>query len=293
VRVPKLGWVRFRWSRAPLGEIRHLTICRDALGWHISLCTKQERAAPQPHSGPPVGIDRGITSTVALSTGALYSCPELPPGQAARLRRLVRKAGRQETIRRRQPPNARQRSRRHQRTLDQIARLRAREARIRRNFLHGLSHNLAARHGLVALEALRVQNMTRSARGTRDNPGTQVAQKAGLNRAILAQGWGQLRTLLAYKVEARGGELLEVPPEYTSQTCAECGHVSPANRIGVKFACRRCGHRGHADINAARVILARALEGNTNRGRTWPSQHGEPSANAWSRTVNRPEEVSA
>lgn len=260
VRIPKLGWVRFRWSRKPRGTIKHVTVLRDALGWHISLCC--ERDAPQalPHQGPPVGIDRGVVATVALSTGELRSCPPLTPGQAARLRRLTRRAGRQETARQRRPVGRRQRSRRHQTTLDQIAQLRAREARIRHNFLHRLSHDIAVRHGTVAIERLAVANMTRSARGTVERQGKHVGTKAALNRAILAQGWHEFAQQLEYKLERRGGRLVEVEPAYTSMRCAQCGYTSPSSRKGQSgFLCLRCGHASNADVNAAQNILAAGL----------------------------------
>ena len=257
VTIPKLGAVRFRWSRKPVGAIRHLTVSRDALGWHVSLCCDQPTEQSASHPGPAVGIDRGVSATVALSTGAMRHCPGLPPGQAERLRRLERKAGRQETARRRRPNNQRRRSARHQRTLDAVARLRAREARIRRDFLHKLTTDLAKSHGLVVIEDLRVGNMTRSARGTITDPGINVAQKRGLNRAILAQGWGELATMLEYKTARRGGALVKVPAAYTSQTCSRCATVDGASRRSQAiFACVACGHTANADVNAARNILA-------------------------------------
>lgn len=256
VRVPKLGWVRFRWSRKPVGDIKHLTMRREALGWHVSLCCELEVEGPGPHPGPPVGIDRGVAATVALSTGKLRTCPKLSPGQAERLRRLRRRAGRQETARMRRPNDQRGRSRRHQHTLDGIAGLRAREARIRNDFLHKLSTEIAKNHGVVVIESLDVARMTRSARGTLAEPGTNVAAKAGLNRSILASGWGELRRQLAYKLERRGAILVEVPAAYTSQRCAACGAIDRRSRRGRLFACTTCGHRADADLNAARNILA-------------------------------------
>jgi putative transposase len=256
VRVPKLGWVRFRWSRRPRGKVKHLTITRDALGWHVSLCCEREAAQPAPHPGPPVGIDRGVAASVALSTGELRSSPGLPPHQAERLRRLQRRAGRQETARRRRPNGERRRSARHRRTLDAIARLRAREARIRADFLHRLSTQIAKSHGVVCIERLDVRAMTRSAAGTRAEPGANVRAKAALNRAVLAQGWGELRRQLGYKCERAGGTLVEVPAAHTSQRCAACGAVDERSRRGRAFACVACGHRADADVNAARNILA-------------------------------------
>lgn len=261
VVIPKLGAVRFRWSRKPIGKIKHLTVSRDALGWHVSLCCADKSAkTTPPQIKPPVGIDRGVAASVALSTGELHSCPSLPPGQAERLRRLARRAGRQETARRRRPNDQRRRSRRHQRTLDALAKLKAREARIRREFLHKLTTDLAKSHGLVAIEDLRVANMTRSAKGTIEQPGTNVAQKAGLNRAILAQGWGECARMLDYKLAQRGGALVKVPAAYTSQTCARCGVVDPhSRRKQATFRCVGCGHTANADTNAAQNVLAAGL----------------------------------
>ena len=162
--------------------------------------------------------------------------------------------------RRRRPNDQRQRSARHQRTLNAVAGLRAREARIRKDFLHKLTTDLAKSHGLVVIEDLRVCNMTRSARGTIVVPGSNVAQKRGLNRAILAQGWGELAAMLDYKLAERGGGLVKVPAAYTSQTCAECGVVDSRSRqTQAKFGCVACGHTDNADVNAARNILAAGL----------------------------------
>ncbi|MCA1570979.1 MAG: transposase [Chloroflexi bacterium] len=283
VVIPKLGAVRFRWSRKPVGEIRHLTITRDALGWHVSLCCEQPAlGGPVAHDGPPVGIDRGVAATVALSTGELHRCPALPPGQAERLRRLARRAGRQETARRHRPNDQRKRSRRHQRTLDQLAKLKAREARIRNDFLHKLTTDLAKNHGLVAIEDLRVTSMTRSAKGTIERPGVNVAQKRGLNRAILTQGWGECARMLNYKLAQRGGTLVKVPAAHTSQTCARCGVVDRrSRRTQAAFRCVACGHSANADTNAARNILAAGLAV-TARG-----AHGEASRGEEPRTTRR------
>lgn len=254
VRVPKLGWVRLRLSRSPLGSIKHLTITRDALGWHVSLCCEQAVPAPAPHVGPPVGIDRGVAATLALSTGELRHCPGLPPGQAKRLRRLARRDGRQETARRRRSNGQRRQSQRQRRTARA---LRAREARIRKDFLHKTSTAIVKSHGVVVIEELDIGAMTRSAKGTIAKPGKAVRQKAGLNRAILDAGWGELRRQLAYKLDRAGGTLLEVPARHTSQRCGSCNVVDARSRKSqALFVCATCGHVANADVNAAQNILA-------------------------------------
>src|SRR5437879_12592206 len=105
-------------------------------------------------------------------------------------------------------------------------------------------------------EDLAIPNMVRSARGTAEAPGSMVAQKAGLNREILACSWGALIRMVAYKAEEAGRELILVNPRHTSQRCSSCGHTEAANRPSqATFACRACGRERHADCHAARTIL--------------------------------------
>ena len=107
--------------------------------------------------------------------------------------------------------------------------------------------------------------MSRSAKGTVEEPGRHVAAKSGLNKSILDQGWRLFRHMLEYNQLWQGGAVLAVAPQYTSQTCAECGHVSPENRVSqAAFSCMRCGHADHADVNAARNILAVGLTESLN-----------------------------
>ncbi|MFG3438116.1 RNA-guided endonuclease InsQ/TnpB family protein [Nonomuraea sp. NPDC047897] len=106
----------------------------------------------------------------------------------------------------------------------------------------------------------RIANMTRSASGTIDAPGRNVAAKSGLNRSILDAGWGVFLTILAHKAESAGRELIAVDPRNTSRTCARCGHVAKDNRLTqAAFACTACGHTAHADVNAATNILRAGL----------------------------------
>src|SRR5699024_1524400 len=103
-------------------------------------------------------------------------------------------------------------------------------------------------------EDLDVRGMTRSAKGTVEQPGSRVKQQAGLNREILANGWGMLVSRLEHKAP---GRVDKVQAAYTSQTCAECGYCASGNRESqAVFRCASCGHRDNADVNAARVIAA-------------------------------------
>ena len=131
-------------------------------------------------------------------------------------------------------------------------------ANARKDFLHKTSTTLSQNHALVCIEDLQVKNMSRSSKGNREQHGKQVRQKSGLNRAILDQGWGEFTRQLEYKMVWKGGILLAVPPQHTSQTCPACGHVSKENRqTQAKFLCIDCSYENHADVVGAINVLER------------------------------------
>jgi putative transposase len=255
VRLPKLGWVRFRLSR-PVGVVRNATVSRDALGWHVAfgVATGARLVVPNGLSG--CGVDFGVACSAYVSTEAAprLMAPTLTEGERRRLLGLERRKARQ--VRWAKRYNRGGYSGRLRRTIAEIARLRARQARRRADFTHKLTTDLAKRHGWVGIEDLRVTSMTASARGTIEQPGSNVRAKAGLNRAVLDNTPGERRRQLAYKAPRFGSELRLVPPQFTSNTCATCGHRDPASRPGCGrvFACTGCGHQAHADANAARNI---------------------------------------
>ena len=131
-------------------------------------------------------------------------------------------------------------------------------ANARKDFLHKATTTISQNHALVCIEDLQVRNMSRSSRGSNEQPGKRVKQKSGLNRAILDQGWGEFRRQLDYKVSWNGGILLAVPPHNTSRSCPCCGHVSKDNRqTQAKFLCVDCGYENHADVVGAINVLER------------------------------------
>ncbi len=135
-----------------------------------------------------------------------------------------------------------------------IARLLARETDRRKDWAEKVSTEIARRFDLIKVEDLRIRNMTQSAKGTRENPGRKVRQKAGLNRGILRSGWG----LLVRRLEEKApGRVQKVNPAFTSQRCSACGLVDAKSRKSqARFVCTACGYACHADVNAARNIAA-------------------------------------
>jgi putative transposase len=242
VYVPKAGWVRFRWSRA-VPEARSFRVRLDrADRWHIAFA-----AIPNPIEGPGtgvvVGVDRGVAVSAALSTGETLTCPRLSICRQRRLRLLQRRLAR-----------ARRGSNRRARLKLAIARLRAHEADARKDWAEKLSTDLAGRFDVIRVEDLRITQMTRSAKGTIDKPGTSVRAKAGLNREILASGWGILVQRLEQKAP---GRVEKIYPAFTSQRCSACGHVADGNRKSqAVFACTACRYTANADVNAAQNIAA-------------------------------------
>jgi putative transposase len=129
----------------------------------------------------------------------------------------------------------------------------------RRDFLHKLSRSLIDSYDFIAIEALNVRNMLRSAKGTIQQPGHNIRAKARLNFAIADAGWSLFASMLHAKAEEAGRTVIEVDPRYTSQTCSRCGRVDAASRIARSaFLCTGCGLYVDADVNAAQVILKRA-----------------------------------
>jgi transposase len=243
VWVPKAGWVRFRWSRAVPPGAKSYRVRMDRAGrWHVAFAVIPA-PVPAPGNGQTVGIDRGVAVSAALSTGDLLHCPGLTARERTRLRRLQRKLAR-----------AKRGSNRRGRARHAIARLRARESDRRKDWAEKVSTDIARRFDLIRVEDLQIANMTRSAKGTRENPGRNVRQKAGLNRGILGSGWG----LLVRRLEDKApGRVEKIRPALTSQRCSACGQVDRGSRESqAVFRCTACGFAGNADVNAAINIAA-------------------------------------
>jgi len=174
VWVPKVGWVRFRWSRQVPQDIKSFRVRLDRAGrWHVAFAVVPE-SVKGPGTGEIVGIDRGVAVSAALSTGELLHCPSLAAPQRGRLRRLERKLAR-----------GMRGSERRKRVRLAAARLKARSADIRKDWCEKTSTDIAERFDVIRVEDLKIRIMTRSARGSIEQPGRNVRAKADLNREIM------------------------------------------------------------------------------------------------------------
>jgi putative transposase len=244
IYLPKIGWFRFYRSRKIEGIPKNITVSRDGEHWYASIQVELETEDPKPSQKPSVGTDMGVSWFYTCSDG---SCAEPLNAFGALAEKLAKE---QRKLARMVKFSANWKKQKTK--VNQIHR-KIRDTRL--DFLHKESTKLAAAFGVIYAEDLEVKNMTGSAKGTIEDPGRNVKAKSGLNRSILDQGWGEFMRQLEYKLTWRGGQLVKVPPAYTSQACSDCGHVSKNNRKSQSlFVCENCGREIHADLNAANNI---------------------------------------
>ena len=222
-------------------DLKSLRLVRRPSGWYADLtyAVQKEALAPCNYA---VGIDLGVNNRLALSTGEMvqgHSHPSVAPLQQAIAR-------------------CRKGSRRQRQLYRQLAGLRRRQAVRNRNECHLITTDIVRRFGRIAVEKLEIGNMTRSAAGTVEEPGKNVAAKSGLNREILARSWGIIISQLRYKAAWAGREFVEVNPRYTSRTCSGCGQQTPQSEYRT-YRCGVCGAVFDRDFNAAVNVRKRAF----------------------------------
>ena len=296
-------------KKHPIGTLRYtahrkhelpgsLHICAHAGRWYVSFSTEDGRedireaeVAAYLQTMPrasleaeAIGLDRGVALPVAASTGQNYT---FRPVGRKRLRRkewAIRQWQRRFATRDRT-------SARRRKAQQRVAALARYAADLRRDFAHQTSRKLVndPEAMLFVFEDLKIQNMTRTARGTTEQPGQKVRQKAGLNRAILDSAWGRTREYLHYKALRAYKLCITVPPFHSSQECRVCGHVSQDNRISQsEFVCQAWGHTENVDTNAAQVLAQRGVEAILSgswkpkeRKRSRSPRYGRKDRNGW------------
>jgi putative transposase len=248
IELPKLGWVKYVKSREVTGIVKNVTLSQEAGRWYVSLQTEQEVQEPKHPSTSIIAGDLGVVHFLTLSDSTHHDAPDYRS-----LEEKIKRAQQKLSKKRKGGKNYH-----NQRIKLQRAHKKLRNKR--EDFQHRLSYQLSKNHAVVVLEKLRVKEMTKSAKGTLEEPGKNVAQETGLNRAISRQAWSEFVRQVKYKCEWRGARFLSISPEYTSQRCSACGFVSPENRKSqAEFECVSCHHAENADTNAAKNILALGL----------------------------------
>jgi len=246
IKLPKLGWVKFRKSRDLEGKLKSATVSRNGKHWYVSILCELEVAEPAHASTSAVGIDRGITIMAACSDGKDYGNIRAFKKHGKRLAKAQRILSRKVKF-----------SNRWHKQKEKVQLIHSKISNMRRDALHKASTEISNNHAMIILEKLGVSRMSKSAKGNNEKHGVHVKAKSGLNRSILDAGWSMFASMLEYKQAWKGGFVEYVPAAYTSQRCSACGHTAKANRVSQsKFKCGACNHTANADRNASLNILA-------------------------------------
>jgi putative transposase len=242
--LPKIGLVKAVFHREIVGVVKTVTVSGEAGQYFASI--NYEDGIDQvvgTNNGKSIGIDVGVKVFAYLSNGEAIKHIDLKKEIAD-----VIKA--QKVLSRRKLKSANR-----TKAKAKLAKKHLKLRNKRNDFLHKVTQRLSENQ-TIAVEDLKIKNMSRSAKGSIDNPNMRSSAKSGLNRSILQQSWGKFFELLEYKLERNGGNLIRVDPKYTSQTCSCCGHVSKENRLTqAKFVCVSCNTEFNADYNASVNIL--------------------------------------
>lgn len=271
-----VGSMRMRGRARTPGRVLKADVVKTVRGWMLNLVVETDCAERDPATGPAAGLDWGVSTfaTLALEDGSFVEVPnprhldaetEALKGAQRRLSALAR---------------ARRISRHaHHAKKKELARRHAKVAARRKDFLHKTTAQLAARYRMIATEKLTARNMTASARGTAEAPGRNVAQKAGLNRAILDTSPATFLNMLRYKAEEAGSEFITVPTRRLkpSQRCPDCNTVQ-AKRLSERRHVCACGCTMGRDEASARVQLNYGLD--VERARAAPPDRIDPAGPA-------------
>ena len=245
--LPKLGWVRYRNSREVMGELCNATVSSNGKKWFVSIQTEREVKKSESQATSAIGIDVGIARFATMSDGSYIEPLNSFKRHQQRLAKYQRRMSHKVKF-----------SSNWKKARAKVQKIHTRVTNVRKDFLHKTTTTISQNHALVCIEDLQVKKMSGSAVKTGEKPAKMVRQKSALNRSILDQGWSLFRTQLDYKLEWSGGMLFAVPPENTSRTCPNCGHVSKDNRkTQAEFNCVVCNYKNHADIVGAMNVLER------------------------------------
>ena len=224
-----VGDIKIKWHRHLPGETKSAILTRQKDKWfvvfHIEVSEAQHR------DGETVGIDLGLSSLAALSTGETIRRPNWTRRAAKGLRKRQRALAR-----------CKKGSKRRAKTRARLAAYSARIARKRSDFLHKLSTLLVQRFAAIGIEDLNVKGLARGM----------------LAKEVSDAAWAQFTSMLRYKAAKAGSVLIEVDPRGTSQTCPECGTIKPKTLAERRHRCT-CGCDLDRDVAAAMVVHFRAF----------------------------------
>lgn len=252
-----IGAIRIHMHRPVPSDAKFLRVKREGRHWYLFLSADVPVVVA--NDNPPVGIDMGILTLAALSTGELIPNPRVERRQHAALRRRSRAFAR-----------CKKGSARRRKVKALLVNAKRRQANARKTYLHQVSAGLTRRFGFIAIEKLNIEPLTRGM----------------LARDVRDVAWGTFVAMLRYKSARDGAKLIEVNPRRTSQTCPDCGAIK-AKALSERVHDCPCGCIMDRDVAAAKVVLHRAMHGPdaANVGGHAERSHGKaaatPFANAY------------
>lgn len=251
IKLPKFGPIRFRYHKEFNGEIKNAMVKLETDGWYIIITADTQTSNVVNKVESAIGIDVGIKHTLSLSDGSFIDIPDYIKDMSQRVKVLQKRMR-----------NKKRGSSNSRKAYNKIAKVHQKIARAKDYFLKLTASELTKKHTIIAIEKLNIRNMTKSAKGTKENPGTNVKVKSGLNREILFNNWGMFKELLKNLGEKNNCKIVEINPKFTSQRCSKCGMIHKGNRVSQeKFVCLSCLFEINADTNAAINLKHLALAG--------------------------------
>ncbi len=247
VKLPKIGHIKARFPDKINGLIKSATISRTPSGkYYVSLLVETV-VEPFTKTHSKIGIDLGLTDFIVLSNGSKVANPKF-------LSKLQHKLAREQKIlaKRREVAKAQQRklseSRNYQKQKIKVAKVYERITNSRKDFLHKLSFNIIKNHDVIAIEDLNVKGMVKNRK---------------LSKAISDSSWSTFTTMLSYKADWYGKEVVKVDRWYpSSKTCSGCGHLLTKAELSLQvrsWDCPSCLQKNDRDINASINILSEGL----------------------------------
>ena len=226
-----------RWSRTipKAAKVTTVTVSKDAAGRYFVSLLCDDTVSPKPEVTGKVGIDLGLTHFAIISTGEKVAAPNTFRRYEKKLAKLQRRLAKKTKG-----------SNRREKAKLKVARLHAKIADARRDFLHKLSTRLINENQVITIESLSVSNMQKNRH---------------LSKSIGDASWSEFLRQLEYKAHWYGRELIGIDKWYpSSKRCSDCGHTVPKMPLNVRqWTCPECGSEHDRDVNAARNVLAAGL----------------------------------
>ena len=225
--------LKVKWSRKlDFEKINNITISKDCSGRYFVSIQGEKDIKPKQKLNKSIGLDLGLNHLVIDSDGKKYSNVRNTRKYANKLKREQRRL-----FKKQKGSNNRKKQRL------KVAKVHAKIADRRKDYLHKLSSKLIKENQLICLEDLQVKNLIRNKK---------------LSKHISDASWGELVSMMEYKADWYGRKVVKIDRFYpSSKTCSSCGHLHEKMPLSIrKFSCKSCGTKHDRDINAAKNVLA-------------------------------------